>query len=82
VVAGHVGDWHGLDRGPFESEMRFAFTQTPATTGSISASATFTSFAPEPPSVPEPSSIVMSLTGLAGVVIYRLRRRRRDLAVA
>jgi hypothetical protein len=56
--------------------MRFAFTQTPVTTGSISASATFTAI------VPEPSSIVMSLTGLAGVVIYRLRRRRRHLAVA
>jgi MYXO-CTERM domain-containing protein len=55
--------------------MRFAFTQTPVTTGVISASATLAV-------IPEPSSIVEGLTGLAGVVIYRLRRRRRQLAAA
>ena len=72
-----LGNWTpgtqgGVTGGPFASELALAFTQTPAGTGAISASGTFST-----PPIPEPSSIFLVLTGLAAVVVSpRLRRRR------
>ena len=69
------GTFGGVTGGPFGSILAFTFTQDPAHRGPISAAATFSIL---PAVIPEPPSIVMGLTGLAaGVLIYRLRRRRR-----
>ena len=69
------GTFGGVTGGPFPATLTFTFTQDPAHRGAIGASATFAT------PVPEASSMVMGLTGLtglaAGVVIYRLRQRRR-----
>jgi len=68
----------GVIGGPVDAELRISFTQTPAHTGAISASGTLAL-------VPEPSSIVMGFTGFigfAGVMIYRLPRRRKNTAMA
>jgi hypothetical protein len=77
------GTFGGLQgQGPFEAQFTIAFTQTPPVTGPISDSSTFTTPIPGAP-IPEPSSLLMGLTGLAaGVVISRLRRRWRSLARA
>jgi hypothetical protein len=68
-------DHFGVPSKPLDAELRMSFTQTPAHTGAISASGTFA--VPVPATVPEPSSIVLVLTGLAAVVTDRLRRRRQ-----
>jgi hypothetical protein len=80
-VAGSVafyvlGNWTPGSQGGTAGESSFtiSFTQTPAHTGSISDSGTFS--IPPAAVVPEPSSVVMGLTGVAfGVVIFRRRRR-------
>jgi len=55
-----------------------SFTQTPAFTGGISDSGTFAVPPAPPPGVPEPATLVMGLTGIAGGgLFYLLRRRRR-----
>ena len=70
------GSYGGLmGQGPFTADLSIALTQSPAGTGSISASGSFV----ETPSstIPEPSSIVLALMGLAaGIGSYRLRRNR------
>jgi hypothetical protein len=71
---------HGVPDKPFDAELRMSFTQTPAHTGAISASGTFA--VPAPAAVPEPSSIVLVLTGLAAGVVTDWRRQRRQRAVA
>jgi len=54
-----------------------SFTQTPAFTGSISDSGTFSVPPASPPGVPEPATLVMGLTSaLGGGLFYLLRRRR------
>jgi hypothetical protein len=73
-------DHFGVPDKPFDADLRMAFTQTPAHTGSISASGTFA--VPVPATVPEPSSIVLVLTGLAAGVVTDWRRRQRQSAVA
>ena len=66
---------------PFGTLFTISFTQTPAHTGIISNSATLS--VPVTTIIPEPSSIVLVLTGLAAAVgIYGLRRRRRYLVTA
>lgn len=75
---GTYGDVAG---GPFTSLLKISLTQTPALSGSISASASFAT--PAPSTVPEPSSFVLVLSGLvAGVVMYGFRRGWRGLVVA
>jgi hypothetical protein len=77
---GTVGGLTG--EGPFLASMRIAFTQTPPSTGIISDTATF-STPPTSNVIPEPSTIVMFLTGLPGALaMYRGRRRRFHLASA
>jgi hypothetical protein len=73
-------DHFGVPDKPFDADLRMAFTQTPAHTGAISASGTFA--VPAPAAVPEPSSIVLVLTGLAAGVVTDWRRRRRQRAMA
>ncbi len=74
-----VGDWTPgsfgglMGQGPFESQLKIAFTQNPANIGTISASATF---ATPVPIIPEPSTVLMTLTGLGLAVVSPLRRRR------
>ena len=69
------GTFFGSLTGPLLSSLTFTFTQDPAHTGAIGASATFATTSTV---IPEPPSIVMGLTGLAaGVGIYLLRQRRR-----
>jgi hypothetical protein len=69
------GTFGGVTGGPFLSTLTFTFTQDPAHSGAIGASATFATTSTV---IPEPPSIVMGLTGLAaGVGIYLLRQRRR-----
>jgi membrane-associated protease RseP (regulator of RpoE activity) len=81
-----VGDWTpgsygGFTGGPYAASFSISFTQTPAHTGSISDSGTFS--IPPAIAVPEPTSVVMGLTGLAfGVVVWRHRRRRPQGIVA
>jgi hypothetical protein len=75
------GTWaidHGLSDKPYDAQLRISFTQTPSHTGAISASGTFA--VPAPAAVPEPSSIVLVLTGLAAVVTDWRRRRQRAMA--
>jgi hypothetical protein len=72
-----LGEWTpgtqgGVTGGPFASEFRIGFTQTPNNTGIISAGGTFAT----PSVVPEPSTITMLLMGLSvGVASLRLRQR-------
>jgi hypothetical protein len=54
-----------------------SFTQTPAHTGSISDSGTFSVPPAQNPFVPEPSTLVMGLTSVVGGIFFHLRRRRR-----
>ena len=71
------GTLPGVTGGPFLASLRIAFTQTPPVNGVITDTASFST----PPSrsvIPEPSTIVMFLTG--AITMYRLRRRRYRLA--
>jgi len=67
------------------ASITISFTQTPAHTGSISDSATFSAPPPsgsQPQSVPEPATVVMGLTSIAGVGLFHLLRRRARKGVA
>jgi len=78
---GSYAGFSRLPRGTLDGSLRISFTQTPEMNGTISNSATFA--LGQQASVPEPSSLVMLLTGFAALVIgYPLRRRPRDSAMA
>ncbi len=68
--------------GPYDASFTISFTQTPAGAGNaISDSATFSIPPSGNPSVPEPASIVMGLTGLViGGLAYRRHRRQASIA--
>ncbi len=68
--------------GPYDASFTISFTQTPPGSGnSISDSATFSVPPTGMPSVPEPASIVMGLTGLViGGLAYRRHRRQASIA--
>jgi len=57
-----------------------SFTQTPAHTGSISDSGTFSVPPSTPPGVPEPSSMLLGVIGIGIVSACRFARRRRKTA--
>jgi hypothetical protein len=54
-----------------------SFTQTPAHTGIISDSGTFSVPPASPPGVPEPATLVLGLTSIVGGGLFHLLRRRR-----
>jgi hypothetical protein len=69
------GTFSGLvGQGPFVSQFGLTFVQVPAGVGVISNSATLSVSSTV---IPEPSTYLMGLTGIASAgVLYRLRRRR------
>jgi hypothetical protein len=74
------GSFFSVGHGPFAALLTMGLTQTPAGTGVISLSATFSSTNTV---IPEPPSFVLVLTGLlVGLGIYGLRRGRRFLVSA
>lgn len=81
-----VGQWTpgtfgSVTGGPFSAEFTISLDQTPAHNGLIADSATFALPATTP--IPEPSSLLLGLTGLAALaLIYGHRRRPRHLAMA
>jgi hypothetical protein len=52
-----------------------SYTQTPATTGSISDSSTFSIPPAAPPGTPEPASMVLMGSALVGLAMIRRRRK-------
>jgi len=67
----------GLTGGPFTTKLLLSFTQVGGPGTAVSFSGSFSAS-----KTPEPSSIVMVLTGLiAGVVMFRLRRSRCNLVM-
>jgi hypothetical protein len=83
-----LGQWtpgflEGVTGGPFPASLRLTLTQSPAFTGNVTAVGTFSvPPASQPPVIPEPSTIVMFLTGLPGAVAMYRRRRHCQLATA
>lgn len=75
------GTFGGVSGGPFQALLGLTFTQdTPG--GIISDSASFAVFA-QATEVPEPSTLALGVTGLiAGLLMYRLRRRPRHPTMA
>lgn len=63
----------------YTASFTLSFTQTPAFTGSISDSGSFSVNASSPPSVPEPTTLIMGLTSVVGggFLFHLLRRRVR-----
>jgi len=70
------GTYGSVAGGPFLASFTISYTQTPAGTGAISDSSTF-SVPPAPLGVPEPSSFVLLGLGAIGFVGYRRLRRAR-----
>jgi len=63
----------------FNASFTLSFTQTPAFTGGLSDSGTFSIDVAPPPGVPEPATLVMGLTSVVGggLLFHLLRRRAR-----
>jgi hypothetical protein len=77
---GTFSGFSGLTGGPFMADILLSFMQAGGPDTAISLSGTLT--VTEPSAVPEPSSIVMVLTGLiGGVVMFGLRRSRFNLGM-
>jgi hypothetical protein len=72
----------GYGSGPFAASLTISFTQTPpGPGGAISDSATFSVPPTPPPSIPEPASVVLGLTGILGCgLMHYLRRRSIKIA--
>lgn len=68
--------------GPDLASFTVSFNQTPAGSGSISDSASFSVPPTGDPVVPEPSSIVMALTAVAAVTGLGIRRHRQSARAA
>jgi hypothetical protein len=72
-TAGSVDPGSGTNPASFT----LSFTQTPASTGSISDSGSFSVPPASPPGVPEPATLVLGLTSIVGGGLFHLIRRRR-----
>jgi len=80
-TAGTYAGGGGEVSGP--ASFTISWTQTPPSNGGISDSSTLsTPPAPPPPGVPEPASVVLGLTSIAGGVFFHLVRRRRSAKAA
>jgi hypothetical protein len=80
IVGNYTGGQFDPTIGTSPASLILTFSQDPAHTGVISSSGIF-SASPQtpgdPPSVPEPSTVVMGLTSIVAGGLFYLRRRRR-----
>jgi hypothetical protein len=75
-TAGSYFEGSPLIPNPAPASFRIAFTQTPVGTGAISNSATLAI-----PPVPEPSTMMLAVVGIAGgLVVHQSNRQRRNRA--
>jgi hypothetical protein len=64
------------------ASLTLTFDQNPAHTGTVSSSGTFAIPPAPPPTIPEPSTVVMGLTSVVGgCFFYVLRRRSKKAAL-
>ena len=72
------GTYGGVTGGPFLSDVTISFTQTPASSGSISGSATFATPEEIPGEIPEPATSWLFGISLAALACIAYWRRKRD----